>query len=69
MSLAISGKQDDKHVIALYDVKTAKRTKTLEGHAEFLFPLSFTPNGNTLAGAGLEIIYLWDFDRGAKLNK
>jgi len=68
-SLAVSGKQDDKHVIALYDVKTAKRTKTLEGHAEFLFPLSFTSDGNTLAGAGLETIYLWDFDQGTKLSK
>jgi WD40 repeat protein len=68
-TLAICGKQDDKHVIDLYDVKTAKRTKTLAGHAEFLAPLSFSPDGNTLAGAGLEIIYLWDFDRGAKNKK
>src|SRR5262249_4853766 len=51
-TLAISpglsvGKQEDKNVIALYDVKTAKRTKTLEGHKGFIHALSFSPDGNT----------------------
>ncbi len=75
-TLAISpgmsvGKQDDKHVIALYDVKTAKRTKTLEGHKGFIHVLCFSPDSNTLASGGYEdqTIYLWDFDRGTKPKK
>jgi WD40 repeat protein len=69
-TLAISAKQEDKHVIAVYDVKTAKRTKTLEGHAGFLWSLCFAPDGNTLAGGSSDqTIYLWDFDRGTKPEK
>jgi hypothetical protein len=66
-TLAISGKQDEKHVIALYDVKTAKRTQTLQGGEGLIWPLSFSPDGNTLAGGSSdETIYLWDFHRRTK---
>jgi WD40 repeat protein len=70
-TLAIAGKQDDKHVIALYDVKTAKRTKTLEGHEGRICSLSFSPDSNTLASGGYDdrTIYLWDVGQGAKNKK
>jgi WD40 repeat protein len=70
-TFAVAGKQEDNHVIALYDVKTAKRTKTLEGHAGLIHLLSFSPDSNTLASGGFDdqTIYLWDFDRGTKLEK
>ncbi len=63
--------QDDKHVIALYDVKTAKRTKTLEGHKGFIHALCFSPDSKTLASCGYQdqTIYLWDFDRRPQLKK
>jgi RNA polymerase sigma factor (sigma-70 family) len=70
-TLAITGKQDDKHIIAVYDVKTAQRTKTLEGHRGFISSLAFSADSHTLASGGYEdeTIYLWDFDRPAKAEK
>jgi RNA polymerase sigma factor (sigma-70 family) len=65
-TLAVS----DKHDVALYDVKTAKRTKTLKGGEAFIWPLVFSPDGNTLAGGSSDqTIYLWDFDGEARLKK
>jgi WD40 repeat protein len=70
MTLAISGKENDKYIIAVFDVKTAKRTKTLEGHKGVSNALAFSPDGSTLAsGSEDQTIYLWDFDRGKKTKK
>ena len=74
-TLAISGKQEDKHLIALYDVKSAKRVKTLEGCKGPITSLSFTPDSNTLAAASIDetsyvqAIHLWDFDLATKSKK
>jgi RNA polymerase sigma factor (sigma-70 family) len=70
MTLAISGKEDDKYVIAVFDVKTAKRTKTLKGHEGVSLAFAFSPERSTLAsGSEDQTIYLWDFDRGTKRKK
>ena len=68
-TLAISGRQADEYLNAVYDVKTAKRVKTLAGCKGHIWSLSFSPDGNTLAAASVDeksheqTIHLWDFDR------
>jgi RNA polymerase sigma factor (sigma-70 family) len=60
----------DKHDVALYDVKAAMRTKTLRGGEGLIGTLSFSPDGNTLAGGSSDrTIYLWDLDRGRERKK
>jgi len=62
-------------VIALDDVKTAKRVKTLEGCTGAITSLSFSLDNNALAAASVDetsyvqTIHLWDCDRQAKLKK
>jgi WD40 repeat protein len=47
-----------------------QRTKTLEGGEGFIWSLSFSPDGKTLAGGSSDrTIYLWDFDRGTQRKK
>jgi WD40 repeat protein len=68
-TLALAGSDAGKHVVALWDVRTAKRTQTLEGHEGVIDSLAFSPDGKTLASGGEGgTIRLWDFDPGAKLK-
>jgi RNA polymerase sigma factor (sigma-70 family) len=68
-ALAISGQREGEYLNAVYDVKTAKRLKTLAGCKGHIWSLSFSPDGNTLAAASVDekshvqTIHLWDFDR------
>jgi WD40 repeat protein len=74
-TVAISGKQGDKHLIAVYDVTSAKRVKTLEGCKGAITSLSFTPESNSLAAASIDeasyvqAILLWDFAPATKSKK
>src|SRR5262249_25560884 len=74
-TVAISGKEGDKHLIAVYDVTSAKRVKTLEGCTGAITSLSFTPDANTLAAPSIDEtryvqpIHLWDVAPATKSEK
>jgi len=62
-------------LIAVYDVTSAKRVKTLEGCKGPITSLSFTPDRNSLAAASIDetsdeqAIHLWDFAPATKSKK
>lgn len=52
-----------------WDVNTGECLKTLEGHVNWLWSISFSPNGETLAsGSQDETIKLWDIKTGKCLK-
>ena len=58
-----SGHNDTK--IRLWDVKTGKLIKTLEGHTDVVFSVAWSPNGHMLAsGADDSTFRLWDVKTG-----
>lgn len=59
--IAIGGEKG----IEIWDLKTKKVFKRLNGHEKSVTCVSFSPNGNYLASASFdEKVYLWDLKRG-----
>jgi DNA-binding beta-propeller fold protein YncE len=56
--LATSGSD---RLIRIWDTKSGRQLKRLEGHTQLVFTLAFSPNGNTLAsGSEDNTIILWE---------
>jgi WD40 repeat protein len=64
-----SGSYDD--TVKLWDVNTGELLHTLTGHSNTVTSVTFSPDGRTLASAGLvydQTIKLWDVATGEEIN-
>lgn len=57
-------------VINVWDVDSGRLIRSLEGHRNTVFSLSFAPDGRTVAAGDADgIIKLWDISTGAELRR
>lgn len=59
--LLVTGSQDQ--AVRIWDVRTGKLIRTLEGHTGTVFSVSFSRDGKRLASAGYGPLRIWDTDR------
>ena len=53
----------------LWDATTGSPLRTLTGHTSWVFSVSFSPDGNTLASASFDdTVRLWDATTGSPLR-
>jgi len=67
-----SGSKDfgfENDFIRLWDVKTGKEIKTLQGHSRGVTSIAFSPDGEILASGGIDsFIKLWDVKTGVEIK-
>ena len=60
---------DKKGNIRLWDVSTWKEEQTLDGHADAITSINFSPNDRSLASTGRDgTVRLWDIDSGQQIQ-
>jgi WD40 repeat protein len=58
-----SGSQDG--TVRLWDAASGAERRTLQGHIQPVYCLSFSPDGHILASGDGRTVHLWDVDTGA----
>ncbi len=54
-----------KHIIAIWDLQSGKRLRTLEGHSNKVNSVALTADGNTIvSGSADRTVKVWDFHSG-----
>jgi len=75
---AVAVSRDGKHIalggfdgrVALHRLNDGKKTRTLEGHAENITSIAFSPDGSRLAtGSGDDTLRIWDARTGETLHE
>ena len=65
----IAGTNSDDSTVSLWDAETGKHKTTLKGHPGMLLsdesaPMTYSPNGRTLASVSFNEVWLWDVATG-----
>ena len=58
-----------KEIFSLWDVSTWKEEQALDGHADAITSISFSPDNRSIASTGKDgTVRLWDIDTGQQIQ-